>query len=87
MDIRFDILESNSNGDGDGVVWVEDDGIGVDWEDSVGVVEAMDLWLWYHERFGAWRWLTMVENLWEREREREFLKWGNFNYTSSKINT
>ena len=43
MKIKFDILESNSNGDGDGVVWVEDDGIKVDWEDYVGVVEAMDL--------------------------------------------
>ena len=43
MNIKFDILESNSNRDGDGVVWVKDDGIEVDWGDSVGVVEAMDL--------------------------------------------
>ena len=36
-------MESNIKGDGDRVVWAEDDGIEVDWEDFVGVVEAMGL--------------------------------------------
>ena len=78
--MRFDILESNSNGDWDKAMWVGGDWTGVvclDWEDSVGFVETMDLGLWYHVRFWSLKVVinggkTVIESG-ERERER-FLK-------------
>ena len=77
-------MESNNNGDCIAVEDVEVEGmvvgwIGVvctNWVASVGVVEAMDLWLWYHERkLKLANFTTMAENnnktMRERERERE----------------
>ena len=69
MDMRFDMFDSNSSGDwiGDDVVcvgWVGFWGVveWLVWEDldvSWFVVEAMDLWLWYHVRFWS---LKVVNN-------------------------
>ena len=91
--MRFDILESNSNGDWDEAMWVGGDWtrvVCVDWEDSLGVVEAMDLGLWYHVRFWSLKVVInggkiVIEREREREREREkdFWKMKKIDYTSS----